>query len=486
MANIFKHSILGATMKQLGNLIERIIERININLRNFGFDAGPFVRKAIPLNQLVKFYASCGITPQHPVHFHFNCSNLAGSYFYGKCMVDNAILYKSDVRGDELKAKGDWFNFQGAELPVYDDEVIRIKDACLIKTLVHCYSHDPESLEEFFVQNTASMHCANIHGSPVEGCFIGPFSTVDLTTVHDSIIGAFAYVQVGELSHQNVEPGKVWIKAGDLFEFSYAFPKKVLDNYIAIGFGEKPRGIFIDFVRSRKTDFQNIFDVVNLDAPINIPLGASLNRYAVVRGQSHISENVLVAQRAYLRNAWLGKGANAQENCYIIDSRLEGNNVTAHGAKIIHARLGENVFVGFNSFLRGTHDFPLEIGERSIVMPHTIIDLNAPLKIPAGHIAWGYIRNAKDLARHSVSIKALSEVDGKFNLGAMKFKGSGAKFVQAFKHRIEHILEANGAFFDGSKNMGHAQKSQDISFNIIHPYRKGPQKGIYPRIDIQP
>jgi carbonic anhydrase/acetyltransferase-like protein (isoleucine patch superfamily) len=473
-------------MNHLGNLIDRIVERININLRDFGFDADPYVRQTIPMRQLGKFYAFCGITPQHPIHFHFSRSNLAGSYFYGKCTVENSLLYKSDVRGDELKAKGDRFHFQGSELPVYDDEVIRIKDACLIKTLVHCYSHDPETLEEFLVQNTAAMHYANIHGSPVEGCFIGPFSTVDLTTVHDSIIGAFAYVQVGELSHQNVKPGKVWIKAGDLFEFTYTFPKKVLDTYISINPGEKPVGIFIDFLRSLKTDFQNIFDVVSLEAPFAIPSSASLSRYAVVRGDTQIGENVLVAQRAYLKNAWMGKGANAQENCYIIDSRLEGNNITAHGGKIICARLGENVFVGFNSFLRGTEDFPLTVGSGCIIMPHTIMDLNEPLTIPEGHMAWGYIRNAKDLARHSVSIKALSEVDGKFNLGSMRFKGSGAKLVKAFKHRIEHILEANGAFFDGRQNKGHAQKTQDISFNIMHPYSKGPKKGLYPTIDIRP
>ena len=473
-------------MKHLGNLIDRVVERININLREFDFDADPYVRKTIPMRQLGKFYAFCGITPQHPIHFRFSRSNLAGSYFYGKCTVENSVLYKSDVRGDELKAKGDRFHFQGSELPVYDDEVIRIKDACLIKTLVHCYSHDPETLEEFSVQNTAAMHYANIHGSPVEGCFIGPLGTVDLTTVHDSIIGAFAYVQVGELSHQNVKPGKVWIRGGDLFEFTYTFPKKILENYISIKPGEKPEGIFIDFLRSLKTDFENIFDVVTLKAPVAIPPSASLNRYAVVRGDTQIGENVLVAQRAYLKNAWMGKGANAQENCYIIDSRLEGNNITAHGGKIIHAHLGKNVFVGFNSFLRGTEDFPLTVGSGCIIMPHTIMDLKEPLKIPAGHVSWGYIRNAKDLARHSVSIKAFSQVNGKFNLGPMRFKGSGAQFVKAFKHRIKHILEANGAFFDGRKNKGHAQKTQDISFNIMHPYSKGPKKGFYPTIDIRP
>lgn len=472
-------------MKQLESLIDRIVERINVNLRDFKFNAGPFVRSMIPSNRLVKFYAFCGVTPHHPFHFHFTRSNLAGSYFMGRCSVDHAVLYKSDIRGDELKAKGDRFHFKGTEIPVYEDEIIRIKDAYLIKTLVHCYSHDPEILEEFLIQNTASMHYANIHGSPVEGCFIGPFATVDLTTLHDSVIGAFSYVQVGELSHRHIEPGTIWVQAGDVFDFRYSYSKKVLKQFISIEPNIPPRGIFIDFIRDRKADFQKIFDVVNYNAPVHVPRGASLNRYALVKGESHIGENVLVAQRAYLENAWLGKGANAQENCYIINSRLEGNNVTAHGGKIIHADLGKNVFVGFNSFLRGTADVPLEIGEGCIIMPHTIIDLDVPLKIPAAHIVWGYIRNAKDLETHSVSIKKLSKVKKELALGAMKFQGSGSEFVKAFQHRIEHILEANGAFFDGKQNRGHAQKGEDVSFSIIHPYHEGLKKGIYPSIDIQ-
>ncbi|MBU0768233.1 MAG: transferase, partial [Proteobacteria bacterium] len=170
-------------MKQLENLIDRIIGRINVNLRDFGFDAADFIQAIIPSKRLVQLNAFLGVTHQHPIHFHFSRSNLAGSYFLGKCLVDHAVLYKSDIRGDELKAKGDRFKFQGFEIPVYDDEVIRIKDAILIKTLVHCYSHDPEFLEEFFIQNTASMPYANIHGSSIEGCFLGPFSTVDLTTL---------------------------------------------------------------------------------------------------------------------------------------------------------------------------------------------------------------------------------------------------------------------------------------------------------------
>jgi hypothetical protein len=68
----------------------------------------------------------------------------------------------------------------------------------------------------------------------------------------------------------------------------------------------------------------------------------------------------------------------------------------------------------------------------------------------------------------------------------MNFQGNGSQFVQAFKHRIKHILEANGALFDGKQNKGHAQKGQDISFNILHPYSKGPRRGFYPTIDIHP
>jgi hypothetical protein len=68
----------------------------------------------------------------------------------------------------------------------------------------------------------------------------------------------------------------------------------------------------------------------------------------------------------------------------------------------------------------------------------------------------------------------------------MHFRGSGARFVDALHRRIQHILEANGAFFDGSRNRGHAQMDQNISFNTIQPYREGPLKGLYPSIEILP
>lgn len=473
-------------MKQLKKLIERISYMVNINLREHGFiDVKSYLNDIVPITKLTKFYAFYGISAHHPLDFHFSNTNIAGSSFLGKCTVDNSVLYKSDIRGDELKTKGDIFNFQGTDIVLDNDEIIAISECFLIKTLVHNYSHDPETLEEFTIKNTASMPYANIHGAPVEGCFLGPFSTIDLTTIHDCVIGHFAYVQVGEMIHQSVEPGSILIKKADVFDFSYRFRENILNRYIKFLPGSKPQGIFIDFVENRKKDFQIIFDFVHLKSPINIPSGASINRYSVWKGKSRVSENVLVAQRAYLENALLGKGSNAQENCYIINSRLEGFNVTAHGAKIINANLGEKTFVGFNSFLRGTPEFKLTIGNNSIIMPHTIIDLKEPLNIPSKHIVWGYITDKAHLEQNSLPIKKLASTDGKIIMDNMRFEGSGSAFVKGFQDRIEHILEANGAFFDGTKHKGHAQKGQNIAYNIIQPYPMGSGKGIYPTIDIK-
>jgi carbonic anhydrase/acetyltransferase-like protein (isoleucine patch superfamily) len=300
------------------------------------------------------------------------------------------------------------------------------------------------------------------------------------------VIGAYAYVQSGELSHRKVEPGRVWISAGDKFDFSYSFPPEALARYVRLEPGNLPQGVFMDFVEARKEDFQSVFDSVHSVPPIEVPPGASVSRYALIKDGSSVGENVLVAQRAYLEDAHLGKGANAQENCYIIHSVLEGYNVTAHGGKIIHARLGEKGFVGFNAFLRGSPECPLRIGGKSIVMPHTVIDLQEPLEIPAGRLVWGYIRDRKDLESHSLALEELMKVNGRLELGSMVFHGSGAEFVDAFQRRIEHILEDNGAYFDESGKMGHAQRGQRISFNTIQPYPEGTMKGIYPTIEIRP
>ncbi len=472
-------------MKELEKLFERIVQRVNINLRELKFDVKPYVRTLIPPGQMSKFYAFYGISPDHPLNLRFTHSGLAGSYFLGQCRVTNSLLYKSDIRGDELKKKGDMFEFQDFKILVSKNEEVDIEDSALVKTLVHNFSHDPETPEKFFIKDTISAHYANIHGSPSDGCFLGPLSTVDLTTMRDCIIGTFSYIQAGEINHLNINPGTVWVRSDD-FNFLYQYPARELNRYIYFTPGNPPQGMLIDFVENRKEAFQVIFDMVNIEHDINVPDSASLDRFAVVKPQTVVSENVLVSQRAYLQNSYLGKGANAQENCFIINSRLNGFNVTAHGAKIIEADLGENVFVGFNSFLRGRPESRLTIGEECIVMPHTIIDIQDPLTIPAGSIVWGLIRDQKELEKNSLSIDTFSKIESKFSKGDMFFEGKGAGFVSAFKHRIQHILEANGAFFNGSDNKGHAQLNQNISFNTIQPYPGGDLKGLYPTIIIQP
>ena len=473
-------------MKELGKLFDRIIQRVNINLRELEFDAHPLINKLVPKDQMTKFYAFYGITPHHPLNLVFKHANLSGSYFLGKVRVTNSLLYKSDIRGDELKKNGDLFQYQDFNIPVDRDEEIDIEDCFLIKTLVHNYSHDPETLETFFIQNSVSTHYANIHGSPTDGSFLGPFSTVDLTTVQDCVIGAFSYVQAGEVSHLNVEPGTVWVRKPDDFNFMYRYPLGELNNYIYFADGSPPQGVFMDFVEDRKEAFQRVFSVVNIDSPVNIPSSTSLDRFAVIKPKTKIGENVLVAQRAFLQNSTLGKGANAQENCYIINSNLRGNNVTAHGAKIIEAEMGTNVFVGFNSFLRGRPDARLSIGKDSIVMPHTIIDIRKPLSVPAGHLVWGLVRNQEELTANSMSLIEFAKIKSRVCKGSMLFEGNGNSFVTAFQERIHHILEANGAFFDGKNKRGHAQRNQNISFNTIQPYPEGDKEGMYPTIIIQP
>ncbi len=473
-------------MRQLKKLFNRIVQRVNINLRRFDFDAAAYLSNQVPLSQLTRFYAFYGITGHHPLHFHFSRSSLAGSYFLGKCKVDTSILYKSDIRGDELKTAGDVFDYRDARVVLDHDEMIWIQDSYLVKTLVHNCSHDPENPEMFLIHNTAAASYANIHGSPMDGCFLGPFSTVDLTSLHGCIIGTFSYVQAGELWHHRVADGIIWVNDSERFDFSYQFPKDVLEKYICCRRGGAPRGVFMDFVETRKEDFGRVFDVVHLKTPKSVPASASLSRYAVIKPKTRIGENVLVAQRSYLENTSLGKGSNAQENCYVLHSQLAGNNVIAHGAKLNHTQLGPDVFVGFNSFLHGTRDCPLTVEMQSMIMPHTIVDLTEPLTIPARHLVWGYIRTPSDLETHSMSLDSLAKVSSPFELGAMRFEGDGAAFVDALRHRIQHILEANGAYYNGKKNRGHAQKGQSISFNIIQPYPMGVWKGVYPTIDIQP
>jgi hypothetical protein len=67
-------------MTQLKKLIDRIINRVNINLREPAFDVGPYLRHLIPYNKFVKFYAFYGLSAHHPLLFRFSQSSLAGSF----------------------------------------------------------------------------------------------------------------------------------------------------------------------------------------------------------------------------------------------------------------------------------------------------------------------------------------------------------------------------------------------------------------------
>jgi len=471
-------------MNSLEKLLQRIIQRVNINLREFNFDVRPAIEGLVSLEQLETVHGYYTVSPQHTLDFRFSHSNLAGSYFLGKCRTSNAIIFQSDIRGDELKKKGDIFKVAGFSIPLTKNEGIRIEDSLLIRTLIHNFSHDPEMPERFRVTNTVATQYANIHGSPTDGSFLGPFATVDLTTVNDCIIGPYCYIQAGEINHFDIACGTVWVRSPGDFNFLYRFPENALRPYIAFEAGTQPKGEFIDFIDRYSKEFERIFATVNREIPIEVPATASLDRFAVVCPQTTIDENVLIAQRSCLKKSHLGKGSNAQENCFIINSRLRGFNVTAHGAKLIDADLGTKVFVGFNSFIRGRNR-GLKIGKNSIIMPHTIIDC-ATLTIPPATLVWGLVTNKKELKQNSISLKKLKKIKTGFSRGNLVFEGNGKSFVQTFKNRIRHILDANGAFFDGKKGKGHAQKNQHISFNIIQPYSEGNKKGLYPTMVIRP
>ena len=470
-------------MKQMKQLIDRIVSRVNVNLNEFDFDTEGFVVNAMDYEKLLKFYAFYGITSRHPLYFHFKNSNVAGSYFLGKCYVGRSAIYKSDVRGDELKRKGD--NIRCAKnIPLVEDEMITIRDSLLYKTLVHSNSHNLESPEQFGIHNTISAHYVNIHGTTLEGCFLGPFATVDLMNLHSCIVGEFSYVQAGELFHRKIDPGTVWVRNQN-FEFKYKFRKDILDKFVGINSLYQPRGIIYDFVKEREPNYEKLFDVMNLE-PIKAPESSAVNRYAVVQGKTRIGENVLVAQRAFLDNAVMGDGSNAQENTYIIHSNLSDLCITAHGGKIIYADIGRETFVGFNSFINGKPDARIEIGEGCIVMPHTIIDSDAQIKIPDEHLIWGFIGSKDDIKNHTIALDDLAEVRDSLKIGKMVFTGKGSVFIDAFRRRINQILLTNGALFHNGEERGHAQDDQNISFNIIQPYRTGDRNGLYPSIRITP
>ena len=82
--------------------------------------------------------------------------------------------------------------------------------------------------------------------------------------------------------------------------------------------------------------------------------------------------------------------------------------------------------------------------------------------------------------------------------GALTYKWLSAKYSHSTgslfgwtqpdgdKTKGSGYLELNGAYYAKGRNRGHAQSDQSASFNMIQPYRTGPNRGIYPTITIEP
>lgn len=471
-------------MRQLAIMLNRIIDRVNINLRLHDFDVAPYVRGLAVVPKGKDSFACYGLSTHYPIHFAFSHTCLTGSYFLGKCKASHSVILRSDIRGDELKRRGQDWEYKGITIPLHHDEEISIRDSFLDTTLVHNCSHDPENPEEFSIRNTVAMPYANIHGAPSEGSFLGTFGTIDSTVMRNCVIGPFAYVNCGEIRGENVEAGTIWFKSAD-WDFKYTFAPEVLEAYVRHEAGSAPEGILVESSKPWDEEFADVFASGGRQEEIEHGKNSFVSRYIILRGKTEIAENVLVSQRACLVDATLGRGSNAQEKCCIISSSLGECCVTAHGAKIIGTTVGSNVFTGFNAFVRGTEEAPLTVGNGCIIMPHTIIDLAEPVAIPANTLVWGHIRTAADLEQNTIDIDVLSAVETSVTLGRMEFTGSGKKLVTAFQNRIQHILEENGAFFDGETGQGHAQLSRFITFNIIQPYGLGEPEGVYPTIDIR-
>ncbi len=446
---------------------------------------GNWAEELLQTDKFTDFYAFYGMSPHHPPNFVFRDSSLAGSYFLGRCRVDRAVVYKSDVRGDELKSQGQVVRHRHMDIPVASDEAIHIQESYLAKALVHSHSHDPEHPERFEIQKTIALPYSNIHGSPLLGCLLGSFATVDLTVARNCVFGPFSYIQTGELFRETIPAGCVYIQDSD-FMFRYQFDTVALGRYVGLDFTRHPRGEMADFLRHKEPDFAPRFDAPPL-CPFNPPHpGSAVSHYAVLKGQVHVDQNVLVTHRAYLENSWLGPGSNAQENCCIVESRLAGRNVNAHGAKLVQTRLGQGAFVGFNAFLKGRPEAPIDVGENSIILPHTIIDADEAIAIPANRLAWGLIRRQSDLAEHSLDMEDLNHMRGELQTGRLRLRGDGASFVNRLRGRVDNILKSNGAYFDGSDHHGHAQRGQDISYNIIQPHAWGEREGLFPTMRILP
>jgi len=472
-------------MDTLQTLINRIVQRVSDGLRPLGFDVRSYLTGLDPLAEPIDSPFIFDLSSGHPPPVAFRASALAGSYCLGQVAVESAVVLGSDIRGDELKRAGDPFGVDGRRMHLAKDEIIHIKNSLLMKVLVHHHARDIEDMHRYRVHHTVALPFANIHGSPVAETFLGTGSTVDLTSAAGCVIGEHAYVQAGRLRHRHIPPGRIWIRSGKHYELNYQFDPDRLARYVRHEPGKPPSGEMIRIAGDLRRFLDKGFKTASIHRNTTPTPGTYISPYSAIRGDCRIDGNVLVLQRAYLEDAQVGQGANVQENAGLIRSVLDGLNVTAHGAKIIDARIGTRGFVGFNAFLRGVSGLGLQVGRDSIVLPHTIIDLEAPLDIPPGSLVWGLIRDGRDFENHHVPLADLSGMNGRFDLGALVFRGRGEDFVQGFSKRIDHILEANGAFYDGRHRQGHAQRFQDLLTNVIYAYPRGDRRGLHPTLDFR-
>ncbi|MFZ2445814.1 MAG: hypothetical protein WAW37_05615 [Syntrophobacteraceae bacterium] len=449
-------------MAKQRDLIDRIVRYCGSGLAESKFDLRPYSDWLKQPRDLARVSGVYGVTGEHPSQLEIENSSVQGSFLLGKCAVKDSVIYCSDLRGDELKC---------ASAKCAADEELRVRDSYLYKSLVHSNSHDPENPGDFFIRNSIVMDYANVHGAPIDGCFLKPFATIDLTSAKNCALGTYSYVQTGKLDGRVVEDGCILISAKD-FQFEYTFDPAVLRKYVRIEPGG-PGGLFIDLLDKIHSEFEALFGSGGCAARSAAP-GSFCHPYALMKGDLAIGGNVFVSQRAYIENSSLGDGSNAQENCCIIGSVLEGNNVSAHGSKMIRSKLGKGVFTGFNSFVRDA-----AVGSGCIIAPHTIIDCPDGIEIPPEHIVWGYVGSGSDLAANCVPLDGLARGTGEIKSGRMVFRGDGAHFVKAFRHRIEHILEGNGAFCSGDRLRGHAQMYQNISFRALEPRREGELQGFF-------
>jgi carbonic anhydrase/acetyltransferase-like protein (isoleucine patch superfamily) len=474
---------LAGEADRLSTLCMHIRRQVEAHLTEFGFSAAPHLSGWLDIDRLRHGRAMLGVTPHHPLDFFAREAALAGSYLLGPCRVIRSVAWQSDLRGDELKRAGDEIPTGSDARPLWRNERIHLRHSMLLRTLVHNHNSDPRSPDELGIQDSLALPFANIHGSSAHGCFLGPLATLDLTSARDSCIGAFSYVCTGRLEGQHIAPGRVWLRSPDgEFEFYYRYAPEDLEPYLQHGPGEPPTGILDEIHRIFRPDLEQALDASPGQTAANQPLDGFVSPGSLLKGSVELERNVLVAQRAYLEDCHLGPGSNAQENCCLIRCRLEGEDITAHGGVVWNCRLGSGVFVGFNSLLRGRPESPLTIGDGCIIMPHSILDADQELAIPAHSLVWGLVRGPGDLATQTVSLAELKEISGKTVRGNLRLTGSGEALVNALTERISHILESNGALFDGARRAGHAQLHQGEAHHLFAPLSDVPRAGLFPMI----